>query len=150
MNSTGDAGETLVESIISVMFVGLVVTALILAIGTATSLSGSHRDLTSADLGLKTASEAIKTATYSIGASKSAYNGVLPILASPYVASVTSIQCVQSQPVSTTYAVGPQPACTPNIPSPQTNDVGLQLVNIEVRTTSGHVVEKTTVMKRNS
>lgn len=141
MTSAREAGETLVESMISVMFVGLVVTTLVLAIGSATSLSGSHRDLTRADLGLKSSIEAVNAANYASGTlSASTYSAQLPSV-SPYVAAVQSVSCIQSQ-ASTSYIAAAAPRCT------DLNDVGLQLVTVQVKTTSGEVAETTTIMKR--
>ena len=66
-----DAGETLVEVVISIAIMGIAFVALLGGMLTAVSLSGLHRQQADAELQLLTAIEQVKAATYVGGCSTS-------------------------------------------------------------------------------
>lgn len=58
----GDAGETLVELLITVTLLGIVIVALLAGLATAVRLSDTHRAQANADVALEAAAEAVKAA----------------------------------------------------------------------------------------
>ena len=62
MNDSIDRGMSLIEIVVSIVLLGLVVSALVAGLQTAAYASKSHRDLTTADTVLRSYAEAIKAA----------------------------------------------------------------------------------------
>jgi type II secretory pathway pseudopilin PulG len=62
MRARGEAGETLVEVVLTIVIIGLAVTALLAGLGTAASASRQHRDVATADTVMRSYAEATKTA----------------------------------------------------------------------------------------
>ena len=60
MRHRNEAGETLVEIVLTIVIVGLAVAALLAGLGTAASASKSHRDLATADVVMRDYAEATK------------------------------------------------------------------------------------------
>jgi type II secretory pathway pseudopilin PulG len=58
----GEAGETLVETLLTVTIMSIAFAAILFAIGTAIRFSGTHRDQANADVALGAAAEAVKAA----------------------------------------------------------------------------------------
>ncbi len=56
----GDLGETLMETLATVVVIGIAMTALLAGIGTAIRMSGNHRSRAGADVALEVAAEAVK------------------------------------------------------------------------------------------
>jgi type II secretory pathway pseudopilin PulG len=65
MRHRSEAGETLIEVILTIVLVGITVGALIAGLGTAAGASKQHRDLTTADGVLRSFAEATKDAVRS-------------------------------------------------------------------------------------
>ena len=59
----GDAGETLLETLVTVTILGIAVVALLAGIGATLRLSSTHRDLANADVVLDIGAEAVRGAT---------------------------------------------------------------------------------------
>lgn len=145
----GDRGETLIETLIALMFVGLAVSALLGVVITGSTLSSNHRDLTSADVAVKRAAESVKDLAYVPGACGSTPT---PLCASSgygnvgmpggYSLSVTAVQCPPVTAGPSSYDASALPACT------TVNDDGLQLVTLVVTSPSSEVQERTQIMKR--
>jgi type II secretory pathway pseudopilin PulG len=62
MRNRDEAGETLVEIVLTIVIFGLAVGALLAAIGTAAGASKEHRELATADVVLRSYAEATKQA----------------------------------------------------------------------------------------
>lgn len=146
-----DGGETLIETLLALMFVGLAISAVLGGVITASVLSDDHRRLTVADVSAKRAAETVKDLTYVPGAcGDSPVLGCTPAgygdvgLPNGYSLVVESVQCLSSSTATTVYDVSNQPACT------LVNDSGLQLVSLVVTSSGGQVAERTQVMKRQS
>jgi type II secretory pathway pseudopilin PulG len=77
----GEAGETLVELLITVSILGIAVVALLFGLATAVRLSGTHRTQSNAGVVVEAAAEAVKVATPvacgSLGVGSTAYNSAL-------------------------------------------------------------------------
>jgi hypothetical protein len=130
-----DGGETLIESVISTMLLGVAVLAIIGAVFTGVILSGGHRSVTTADVAVKTIAEGIQAATYVSGATTYSPNTA----PSGYTATVLSVKCVP--PLLTTVSVADLTSCTPT-------DSGLQFVAVQVSAVNGGAFETVGVMKR--
>lgn len=138
-----DSGETLLEVVLSVLFVGLVVTTLVGGLGTAVTLGGSHRELTTADVELKSAVETLKGRTYVATGSTSARTAYQAsfVAGAPtgFARTVTSVQCIPAT-AGSSFNVNGAGSCTP--------DTGLQLITVTLSNTGGSVFETTTFIKR--
>lgn len=62
---SGDAGETLVEIVLTVLVIGIAVTALVSALATSSAAGASHRDSVRADTVMRNYAEAVKAAAES-------------------------------------------------------------------------------------
>jgi type II secretory pathway pseudopilin PulG len=62
MRHRNEAGETLVEIVLTIVLIGLTVGALLAGIGTAAAASKQHRDLATADTVMRSYAEATKQA----------------------------------------------------------------------------------------
>lgn len=62
MNTKDDAGASLIEIVMAIVILGVVVSSLLAALGTAALSSKAHRDLTTADTVLRSYAEATKAA----------------------------------------------------------------------------------------
>jgi type II secretory pathway pseudopilin PulG len=146
-------GETLIESLISIMIIGIAVAAILGAVASGSTLTGGHRDLTGSDVGLKAVAESVKSAslTYIDNAvpdtgTPATKRYTIPVSAIPtgYTAHITAVQCWQSS--TTTYDVTDPaafPACSTS------TDNGLQLVTLTLALTSnGGSLQTTQILKR--
>jgi Tfp pilus assembly protein PilV len=140
-NARPDLGETLIETLLAIMIVGIAVTAVLGGVAAASTLSGSHRDLTQGDLSLKQAAESLKAQPYSAcGAYSPATcvtGYVLPTLAGGRTASFT-VLCL---PVIAQSNVNTSTAVLCNAVS----DRGLQIVRVSL---TGSPAETTEILKR--
>ncbi|MGZ4640340.1 MAG: type IV pilus modification PilV family protein [Actinomycetes bacterium] len=128
MAHRGDAGESLVELVISIGILGVGVIALLAGMGTAATTGGLHREQTLEVQYLRSAAEAVQDATY-VPCAASYANGVAP--ASGYTVSVSV-----------------KDASGAAFASP-CNDTGLQRVTITVGQTDSRVRgESLVVVKR--
>ncbi len=59
---SGDAGETLVEIVLTVLVIGITVTALVSALATSAAAGASHRDSVRADTVIRNYAESVKAA----------------------------------------------------------------------------------------
>jgi hypothetical protein len=130
----GDAGETLVESVISVCILGIGVVAVLGVIISGTYLTGEHRAATVSDVAVKVVAESVKSAPYVTGATT--YS--VPVVPVGHVATVMEVRCLIGTPAAVV-ASGQWGSCLPT-------DSGLQRVT--VRVTSGVSAETTTIVKR--
>jgi type II secretory pathway pseudopilin PulG len=62
MRHRDEAGETLIEIVLTIVLIGLAVTALLAGLGTAASASKQHRDLATSDTVMRSYAEATKQA----------------------------------------------------------------------------------------
>src|SRR3954451_5688487 len=93
---TGDRGETLIEMLVTIVIMGITVTAVLGAIATSVALSATHRKQATAGAYLRAEAEAVESA---VAASPSAYTpcggpsayASLYSVAAPYTASVTAV-----------------------------------------------------------
>lgn len=92
-----EVGETLIEVLISLVVIGIIVSAFFAAIATTSNASKTHRDLVSADAMLRDSAELTKTAvrrdcdggtTYAV-----TYSSLPPRLGFTYPADVTNQPC---------------------------------------------------------
>jgi len=89
----GEAGETLVELLITVSILGIAVVTLLVGLATAVRFSGTHRTYANTDVALGAAAESVKSAApVDCPLSATAYNaalssGNLGALPSPWKAS---------------------------------------------------------------
>lgn len=142
-----DRGETLIESLLSLMFVSIVITVILAGIAVSSLLSGDHRQFTVSDVAVKTAAESLQGTTYIVGACgatvvagcSTQYSA--PAVPSGYTVSIESVRCWPAG-AGTTYDVATFPSCTTS------NDNGLQVLRIITRSTDGHAQEVTQLMKR--
>jgi hypothetical protein len=147
-------GETLIESLISIMIIGIAVAAILGAVASGSILTGGHRDLTGSDVGLKAVAESIKSTqlayidnAVSDTGSPVAKRYTIPVSEIPagFTAHITSVLCWQPG-ASTTYNVT-DPAAFPTCSS--STDNGLQLVTLTLAlTTNGGSLQTTQIMKR--
>lgn len=131
-----DAGETLIESVISVCMLAIGVVAVLGVIISGTYLTGEHRAATVSDVAVKVVAEAVKSAPYVDGATTYA----VPAVPSGHVATVTGVSCLIGTPAPVVLS-GQWGSCAPT-------DSGLQRVT--VRVSSGVSAETTTIVKRRS
>jgi hypothetical protein len=124
----GEAGDTLIEVLITMMVIGTAATALIMAFSTAIAASAEHRNLASTDTVLRSVSEKViaqfngANSVYSSCATPATYNNnpavqaQLVTAAAPfqYTASITDVQ--YWSPASST---GFSTSCPPNSTAPQ-------------------------------
>jgi hypothetical protein len=142
-----DRGETLIESLLSLMFVSIVITVILAGIAVSSELSGDHRKFTVSDVAVKTAAETLQRTTYILGAcGATAVSGcstqyTAPTVPSGYTVTIESVKCWPAG-ASTSYDVSTFPNCTTS------NDNGLQVLRIITRSTDGHAQEVTQLMKR--
>jgi hypothetical protein len=112
-------------------------------LGTAVTLGGSHRELTTADVELKSAVETLKGRTYvatGSASARTAYQGsFLGSAPTGFTRTVTSVQCIPASAGSSFDISGAGP-CTP--------DTGLQLITVTLTNTDGSVFETTSFIKR--
>jgi type II secretory pathway pseudopilin PulG len=141
-----DGGETLIESLISIIIIGIAVAAILGAVASGSELTGAQRDSTTSDVALKAATEYVKQLPYSPSATyvipTTDPPGVIP---AGFSASVTEVRCYQPGTAQTTYSVDSAtdfPVCT------GLNDNGLQLVTITAAKSNGSAIETTQIMKR--
>lgn len=133
--SHDDAGETLIEIVISVLLISIAVTALVSATTSAANLSLGHRRVTDTDVALKKAAEAVKAATYKAGP---APTYTVPAPSVPGISvKVTSISCLSGTTGSV--ATGTAKPCT-------SDTTELQLVVLTA--TGTDTSETTTILKR--
>jgi len=140
-----DSGETLLEIVISILMIGLAVSALVTAIGAGATLTIGHRQLTTADVALKGAAESVKAAGFATGRTSTQaeadYQSALPAPPNGFTADVEQVSCVPSR-TAATYAAFAAVACT--------GVATEQLHLVRVRVTSADTNEVTTLMKRKS
>jgi type II secretory pathway pseudopilin PulG len=144
-----DRGETLIESLISLIIMGTVIAALLGGLASASELSASHRKDTTADSVLRAFTEAIKTAPYVVAATTSSYtvataqsNGFSPVTG--YTPSVTQVRCLTSADASgnaNTSSGTDFVACTSIM------DQDVQLISAQVAYNSG-ALQTVTILKR--
>lgn len=144
-----DAGETLIEIVISLMMVGIMVSAVVLAVGEGAQLTGLHQQLVTTDVALKRGAEAVKNHSYISG--------------KPGIALATDYQSVAAAavPAGYTVTVSPPVRCAPKTTGP-TYDArtatactgaaaeGLQLIELTITSnaTGTRTQQGTVVMKR--
>lgn len=132
-----DRGETLVELLITIVLMGLVVTAVIGAIATSIYMSDVHRKQTVAGDDVRSYAEALET---SVANSPSAYKSCaqpsdyLPTytLTGPYTPSITAVTYWNGSSFSATCST----------------DTGVQQVTLQVRSNDGRATEKLTIVIR--
>jgi Tfp pilus assembly protein PilV len=132
-----DRGETLVEIVISVLLIGIAVTALVAASTSSVNLSLGHRRLTDTDVALKKAAEGLKAATYKPAATKTSYS-VAADPGIPVNVAVTSVLCLPGT-TGATVSTSTAKACT-------SDTTELQLVVLTA--TGSGTSETTTILKR--
>jgi hypothetical protein len=133
-----DSGETLIESLLSLLFVATAIAAIVGGVAATATLSGDQRKLTVSDVALKAVTESIKQATYSIAGSYVVPPGVVP---SGYTATVGSVRCWKGD-AGPTYGTTSFAVCNGS------NDHGLQLVPVVVVSTDHRASETAEIMKR--
>lgn len=109
----GDAGETLVEVLISLVVVGLAVAALLGAVLVGSELSAAHRDDARADLDLRTVAEQVKAAGWSSNPNSVTYS---PAQSGPVRCWSPALGAVQDPPSWS--------------PCDGTNDHGMQFITL--------------------
>jgi len=126
ISTRDEAGETLVEILISLVIMSLVVAAIFTTYATVGSASKSQRDYVTADAEIRNIAEAVKTAAKSCTAAKAGQALTLPGPASPYplVFSVVNAKC----PLSVTTVQ------TVNITVTPPNGLTVQHLDVDVRT----------------
>jgi Tfp pilus assembly protein PilV len=135
-----DAGETLIEVVISMLLLTMAVGAVLSAVGAGALFSGDHRALVASDVAAKRVAERVKGLTYVPSAGASAYDAAESTVPAGYLAVVGPVTCWPggTGTAATTEAFV---ACT-------SADLGLQLVTVTVSTSDGTLSETTQVMKR--
>lgn len=135
-----DAGETLLEVVLAVLFIGLVVVTLVGGLGTAASLSESHRDVTSAEVELKAGAEALKAATYVPAATTATY--ALAVSSAPtssgFKREVTAVKCIAT--TTSTFDLSSAGSCS--------SSSVLQSITVAVTSAADGVSESITIIKR--
>lgn len=146
-----DAGETLIEIVISIMMIGIMVSAVVLAVGEGAQLTGVHQQIVTTEIGLKVAAEAVKDAPFVSGkdgaALASDYQGIAQASApAGHSVAVKPVACAPKT-TTATYSAASAATCTA-----ATSTEGLQLVTLTVSTNGGTTAtaESTVVVKRKS
>lgn len=133
----GDAGETLIELLVTIAIMGVAVVTVLGAIGTCVRLADVHRKQARAGAYVRAYGEALENAVaasptgYTNCATTATYAGVYS-LAAPYAASITAVRYWIGGAWSTTCGT----------------DSGVQRVSLRVATTDGRVAEKLDVIIR--
>ena len=128
----GQAGETLVELLITVSILGIAVVAILAGLGTAVRLSGTHRAQANAETIVAAGAESVKKQSYVDCASTySPTDGVT--LPNGWSLTVTSVKKWNGTSFVT------------SCPSP---DQRLQLVTVRAASPSGQSIELVDVVKR--
>lgn len=129
-----DAGESLLEIVISVMMVAVAVAMIISAVASGTNLTLGHKRLVNTDTLLKQAAEAVKATAYVAGpAAASSYAAVLPSGVS------ISLSCIDG--AAGDQSAGAAHPCSPTLPK------DIQLVTLTAA--GSDTSEQATIAKRN-
>jgi type II secretory pathway pseudopilin PulG len=134
-----DRGETLIELLVTIVIMGLAVTAILGALVTSVTLSGTHRRQTVAGSYLRAQAEAVESAVaasptaYTSCAATSAYSSFYSA-AAPYTASVTAV--AYWNPTTSTFAG----TCG--------TDSGVQSVTLRVASSDNKIVETMVIIIR--
>lgn len=137
MTTHDDAGETLIEMVLSILFVSLSVVMILAAIGTGTTLTSSHKTLTDTDVALKRAAELVKAQSYVVKATAASYPLTSLTGLNGVTVTVSSVKCLPTS--SGSQDVSAATVCT-------TTDTGLQVVSLSA--TASGTSEQTVVLKR--
>lgn len=129
----GDAGETLIEMVLSVLFVSLAVVMIVAAVGTGVSMTTSHKSLTDTDVALKRAAEHVKGLAFATTATYSVSSLAFPAGVS---VAVTSVKCL------------PASAGSQNLTAATTCTATDTLQVVALSATASGTSEQTVVMKR--
>jgi len=135
----GDAGETLVETLMSIVIMGLVATAIIGGLFMSVRASDYHRREATAESLIRAAAEQVKGATYASCAGTGSYT--LPTPPAGYASQVLSVE----------YWTGlGTPPNTFQSTCPTAGDQGLQRITLRMAATSGRDTETLALLKRKS
>lgn len=130
-----DSGESLIETLVALVILGLAVVALLSGLGTAIAASALQSQYATAGVSVKAYAEAVKGAAYVPGAATASYQDP-PGFTAPagYTAAVQSVQC--GPPLALVSA------CT------AATDEGLQKILLAVSSQDGRATEKVVIVKR--
>lgn len=129
---SNDRGETLIETLISMVLLSIAVVAIIGAVGAQATFTLDHRGVTKTDVAVKEAAETVKAMVYSA----SGYTA-------PTISGFTITSSYGCVPTSDTTSFPKT-----DLQASPCTDTGLQLVTVIAVPTSGGASESVDVMKR--
>jgi hypothetical protein len=137
VRSGSEAGETLLEVVISVFMISIAVVMIIAAVGAGVDLSLGHKRVANTDVALKRLAEAVKAQAYAPGATTYSVAGVtLPTGITALAPTVKCLSGISGSKSATTAT---------NAPCALPTDV--QLVTLVAKASDN--TETTTIAKRN-
>jgi type II secretory pathway pseudopilin PulG len=133
--ATGEAGETLVELLVTVTIMGIAVVGLVTGIGTAIRLSGTHRTQASTGLVLVTAAEAVKGFS-----APSAPDTCSPTLKDDYAPALTGLTSLPAGWSSSNLSIT-------EVTCPSVNGLVLPKVTVKATSPNGEATESVDVVR---
>lgn len=135
--ASGEAGETLLELLVSITILGVAVIAIASGLAGTVMVSSLHRQQSDAQRALRNYAESLESGSYNPCTSTSAASYSLGSTAGFVAPTVTVTYWNNSTP-------GFQPSC------PSGGDTGLQKVKISLQSADGRVADSVAVVLRSS
>lgn len=141
----GEAGDTLIELVVTVVLMGLAIVGIIAGIGSAVSLSETHRSQADVSAALTSASEFLKAEPYQNCLNNDALNTYKGDLSTNFASAYPQTEADVSTPTVTAVTNTSGGDCSTANPDP-----GMEIVTIQATSLSGRVTQIVYLIKANN